>query len=357
MQEAFLRAWRAVGVLRPGPGVAAHLAVRHPAQRGDRLGAGPPAPARRSPTGSDRAPRGPPTTSSTARSPSWQVETALAELDDDHRRVLVEVHWRGPAVPRGGRRPRHPGGHGEEPRVLRPARHAQRARGAGVARWLSARSPARRGSRPWPAGWWRSCRPTRRRACSRTSTAAPTCRAEADSLLARRRAHRSAPTPAAPAPAEPPPADLGDRIAGPRGARAARSSGRPARGGDERRGGGRRRRGRVTRDPGERRLRGEPVAFAPRGGGRGRVRGGRARGRRLARRARTSAGSIPTSPTRCGSPRPAAATPTGSPAGTFRPDDDGEVDAELHCALPAEEMGRAWATTPEGGIALDTEPA
>ena len=26
---------------------------------------------------------------------SWQVETALAELDEDHRRVLVEVHWRG----------------------------------------------------------------------------------------------------------------------------------------------------------------------------------------------------------------------------------------------------------------------
>lgn len=26
---------------------------------------------------------------------SWQVETALAELDDAHRRVLVEVHWRG----------------------------------------------------------------------------------------------------------------------------------------------------------------------------------------------------------------------------------------------------------------------
>ena len=26
---------------------------------------------------------------------SWQVETALAELDDDHRRVLVEIHWRG----------------------------------------------------------------------------------------------------------------------------------------------------------------------------------------------------------------------------------------------------------------------
>ena len=26
---------------------------------------------------------------------SWQVETALEELDDDHRRVLMEVHWRG----------------------------------------------------------------------------------------------------------------------------------------------------------------------------------------------------------------------------------------------------------------------
>jgi RNA polymerase sigma-70 factor (ECF subfamily) len=26
---------------------------------------------------------------------AWQVESALAELDDDHRKVLVEVHWRG----------------------------------------------------------------------------------------------------------------------------------------------------------------------------------------------------------------------------------------------------------------------
>lgn len=26
---------------------------------------------------------------------TWQVETALAGLDEDHRRVLVEVHWRG----------------------------------------------------------------------------------------------------------------------------------------------------------------------------------------------------------------------------------------------------------------------
>ena len=26
---------------------------------------------------------------------TWQVEAALADLDDDHRRALVEVHWRG----------------------------------------------------------------------------------------------------------------------------------------------------------------------------------------------------------------------------------------------------------------------
>lgn len=43
------------------------------------------------------------------------------------------------------------------------------------------------------------------------------------------------------------------------------------------------------------------------------------------------------------------------PAGTFRPDADGEVDARLHSALPAEEMGRVWVTTPQGDIALDSE--
>lgn len=42
-------------------------------------------------------------------------------------------------------------------------------------------------------------------------------------------------------------------------------------------------------------------------------------------------------------------------AGTFRPDADGEVDVRLRCALPVEEYGRAWATTPEGEIALDTK--
>lgn len=42
------------------------------------------------------------------------------------------------------------------------------------------------------------------------------------------------------------------------------------------------------------------------------------------------------------------------PAGTFRPDGDGTVDARLRCALAVEDFGRAWATTPEGEIALDT---
>jgi hypothetical protein len=44
-------------------------------------------------------------------------------------------------------------------------------------------------------------------------------------------------------------------------------------------------------------------------------------------------------------------------AGTFRPSDDGEVDVRLRSALPAEAMGRVWATTDDGEIALDTEPA
>lgn len=44
-------------------------------------------------------------------------------------------------------------------------------------------------------------------------------------------------------------------------------------------------------------------------------------------------------------------------AGTFRPDADGRVDARLRCALPADAYGRVWATTPDGQIALDTEPA
>lgn len=42
-------------------------------------------------------------------------------------------------------------------------------------------------------------------------------------------------------------------------------------------------------------------------------------------------------------------------AGTFRPDDHGRVDVTLRSALPADETGRVWATTPEGEVVLDTE--
>lgn len=43
------------------------------------------------------------------------------------------------------------------------------------------------------------------------------------------------------------------------------------------------------------------------------------------------------------------------PAGTFRPDADGTVDVQLPCAMPAGEVGRVWATTPDGQLALDTQ--
>lgn len=42
-------------------------------------------------------------------------------------------------------------------------------------------------------------------------------------------------------------------------------------------------------------------------------------------------------------------------AGTFRPDEDGDVDVRLRCALEVDEYGRVWATTPDGDIALDTK--
>lgn len=42
-------------------------------------------------------------------------------------------------------------------------------------------------------------------------------------------------------------------------------------------------------------------------------------------------------------------------SGTFRPDDDGSVDTRLHSALPLDQYGRAWATTPTGEIAFDTK--
>jgi hypothetical protein len=45
------------------------------------------------------------------------------------------------------------------------------------------------------------------------------------------------------------------------------------------------------------------------------------------------------------------------PAGTFRPDATGRVDARLRSALPPDRYGRAWATTPDGDVALDTQAA
>lgn len=43
------------------------------------------------------------------------------------------------------------------------------------------------------------------------------------------------------------------------------------------------------------------------------------------------------------------------PAGTFRPDADGQVDVRLPCALAVDDVDRIWATTPTGDIALDTQ--
>jgi hypothetical protein len=54
---------------------------------------------------------------------------------------------------------------------------------------------------------------------------------------------------------------------------------------------------------------------------------------------------------------PGGGYPDRVAAGTFRPDGHGDVEVRLRSALPAEDMGRVWATTPEGQIALDTEPA
>lgn len=45
------------------------------------------------------------------------------------------------------------------------------------------------------------------------------------------------------------------------------------------------------------------------------------------------------------------------PAGTFRAASDGSVDVVLPCALPADVVGRIWATTTAGDIAFDSEPA
>jgi hypothetical protein len=54
---------------------------------------------------------------------------------------------------------------------------------------------------------------------------------------------------------------------------------------------------------------------------------------------------------------PGGGYPERVAAGTFRPDDHGRVDVTLRSALPVDETGRVWATSPEGQIVLDTEPA
>ena len=132
-----MRAWRASASLRPGAVLAAHLALRHPAQRGHRPGSRAPgaSPARR------RRPRREwraATTSIDRVLTTWQVEAALAAA----RRRPSAGAGRG-ALARAGPTPRSPHDlgvpdrHREEPRLLRPARAARRARGPGVARWLS----------------------------------------------------------------------------------------------------------------------------------------------------------------------------------------------------------------------------
>ena len=183
----------------------------------------------------------------------------------------------------------------------------------------------------------------------------PACRAEADSLMHVAALTLGADT-GARASGDAPPASLGDRIV----ARVARE-----------------RRARVaarmavamsaaaaavvvgvvvTRDPGEPPLRGEPVSFVR-----------QARGvEAMAVVAPEESGSIMELHVSGLDPDTTYSmwlTPPGGDwddrvaAGTFQPDEDGEVEVRLRCALPAEEMGRAWATTSDGEIALDTEPA
>jgi hypothetical protein len=207
---------------------------------------------------------------------------------------------------------------------------------------------------PALAGWLMAqLEPDEERALAAHLTDCPTCRAEADSLL-----HVAALTlgadPGAMAAAEPPPADLGDRIAA--RVRRERHARRVARLG-------------VaissaaaavvvgvliTRDPGEPPLRGEPISF---------VREARGVEADAVLAAEESGSVIELDVTGLDPDTTYSLwlTPEGGdyedriPAGTFRPDEDGEVDVRLHCGLPADEMDRAWVTTPDGDVTLDTE--
>ena len=94
VQEAFLRAWRASATYDPARASQRtwlFAILRNVVIDLARARRRAPAPRRWRAAGGWRRR----TTSSSMRSTSWQVESALAELDDDHRRVLVEIHWRG----------------------------------------------------------------------------------------------------------------------------------------------------------------------------------------------------------------------------------------------------------------------
>jgi RNA polymerase sigma-70 factor, ECF subfamily len=93
VQEAFLRAWRASGSYDPARAsqrtwlFAILRNVVIDLARARRV---------RPPLAGDDAPTERSADDELERAvTAWQVEAALAELDDDHRKVLVEVHWRG----------------------------------------------------------------------------------------------------------------------------------------------------------------------------------------------------------------------------------------------------------------------
>jgi hypothetical protein len=207
---------------------------------------------------------------------------------------------------------------------------------------------------PALAGWLvAQLTPAEEAALSAHLATCAACRAEADSLL-----HISAITLGADtgprADEEPPPGDLGERIL----ARVAR----------ERRA---RRLARLglavsaaaaavvaavvlTDDPGEPALRGEPISFVrhARGVDASAVLAADEGGSLIELEA---TGLDPDTTYSLWLTPPGGGYANRVPAGTFRPDEDGDVDVRLRCSLPPEEMGRAWATTPGGGIALDTE--
>ena len=120
--------------LRRRPRFAAHVAVRDHPQRRDRSLPGPcRAPDARGRRDGRRRHRPHRRRRSTACSSAWQVEEALRMVSEEHRRALVEVHYRGARTARS--RPSSGAGrHGQEPRVLRAEGDAPRARGAGVVR-------------------------------------------------------------------------------------------------------------------------------------------------------------------------------------------------------------------------------